>query len=49
MKLASETTQPSVAGCVQPHFYYIYKGGDYNGQENCNDKNNESRKDSKDK
>ena len=29
--------------------FSIYKGGDYNGQKNRDDKNNESRKDSEDK
>lgn len=49
MTFASESTQSSVAGYVLSHFYYIMKAGDYIGQKDCDDKNDKSRKDSKDK
>ena len=48
MELASETTQLSVAR-MSLATLLLCKGGDYNGQENCDDKKNKSRKDSEDK
>lgn len=44
MKLRNQVWQDASS-----YTFAIYKDGDYNGQENCDDKNNESRKDGEDK